>query len=768
MKKLKDSQLEDLNKFLGLNENIKSHLNCMTRFRFEIIDKDKVDVNKIKQLDFVKGTNWSGDQFQVIIGPEVTFVREQYLKLFPENGQTVKPVKNTKTGKIKFSIGKSIKKTLRGFITNVFIPLIPALMAAGMMQALYAILIALGTLQSIESQKIVEQLISPEINIQSKVFFIISDVGMKVVGILVGYNTIRYLGGHPIMAVLIPVVLAGIYLFPATVGINRFELFSVNGFKVSFQSYAGSLLPQIGGGLIYIYLDRFFKLWIPKLVDLVFRHFLAFLSTGLIVFFLVGPLLGIVEFGIYSLFTVIQKIPYGIGIGLFGLGWTPLVLTGMHSALAVAVQSAPEIKEGIGSNLLALTSITSMTTIGTCLAVSIRAKETNMKNLAIGSLFSGAFGVSEPTYYAISMTRPILFLPVILARGLSGLAIGIFDIRAYQPGGRGILGWTAGVTANDPANLWKFIGIMAFACFVCFGLTLVTYKERKSEKKQINNLYSKVLKNLQIIKLKENKDNNVLYVAHKTKTADLPSKEYKTSLEWTKKLITNKDNLDFNIRNNELKIEGINEKLQSENINEKIQKKLQKNLEILEQKSKLLEDKRVSIDFEISDLINKIDPLHLRLENTESYKTRLAKLTKQLINQEYKAKIKKAEKEIIKKNNLDFNIKKSKSKIETINEKISAENVKPKYHEKLNILLDKNKQKLQVLKERQANTSVLINDLMKEIEPIHLEIEEKIKKLFNPLFKNESVESIKKFDNIIFNTVHDLEINYKLIDKLEA
>jgi len=55
MKKLKNSQLEDLNKFLGLNENIKSHLNCVTRFRFEIVDKDKVDVNKIK----ISSNYWS-------------------------------------------------------------------------------------------------------------------------------------------------------------------------------------------------------------------------------------------------------------------------------------------------------------------------------------------------------------------------------------------------------------------------------------------------------------------------------------------------------------------------------------------------------------------------------------------------------------------------------------------------------------------------------------------------------------------------------------
>jgi len=707
-------------------------------------------------------------KFQVIIGPEVSSVREQYLKIFPENGEKAVAPKSVKVEKANFSIGKSIKKTVVGFITNVFIPLIPALMAAGMMQALYAILVSLNALQPIKSSKLVEQLIGSEINIQSKIMFIISDAGMKVLGILVGYNTIRYLGGHPIMAVLIPVALAGLYLFPATVGTNRFELFAIGDFKISFQSYAGSLLPQIGGGLIYIYLDRFFKLWIPKLVDLVFRHFLAFLSTALIVFFFVGPLLGIVEFGIYSLFTEVQKIPYGIGTGIFGLCWTPLVLTGMHSALGVAIQNSPDVANGLGSNLLALTSVTSMTTIGTCLAVSIRAKESNMRNLAFGSLFAGAFGVSEPTYYAISMARPILFLPVILARGLSGLVIGIFDIRAYQPGGRGILGWTAGVTATDPSNLWKFIAIMAFTLLVCLGLTLVTYKERKSEKKQLNNLYSKVLKNLQIKRLKESKDSNVLYVAHKTKLADLPDKEYKNSLEKAKRLIVNKDNLEFNIKKNNLNIETINGKMHAEYLDEKVQDRLQKNLETLQNKTKILEDKRVTTDLEISKLMNKIDPFHLRLENTESYKKRLINLTKETITSEYKTKIKKVEKEIIKKNNLEFNIKKTNSKIESLNEKINAENIKPKNQERLQMLVNRNEDRLAGLKAKESNVNVLINDLMKEIEPIHLKIEDELKKIFTPLFKDETTEAVQKFDNIIFNTVHDLEINYKLVDKLEA
>jgi hypothetical protein len=308
-----------------------------------------------------------------------------------------------------------------------------------------------------------------------------------------------------------------------------------------------------------------------------------------------------------------------------------------------------------GSQLLALSSITSMTTIGTCLGVAIRARDSKMKNLAFGSLFPGAFGISEPTYYSISLIRPILFLPVAAARGLTGVFIGALNVRGYQPGGRGILGFTAALSANAaPDNLLKMIIAMVLMFGICFGLTLLVYQERKNEKRQVKNLPARILKKLKLKKvdrltLDENKQ--VLNLANK-----LANKDYLLINRQVEKLILKKQRLTNKIS----KLEA------------KISKK---------QAIKVKNEKQAS---ELKKIIARLEKTQLELKNN-------------LINVENK-----------------------------------------------------------------------FSTLMNQLENLHLNLEENLKKIFIPLKAKQNLENQTKIDHLIFNTVHDLEINYQLIEKLEV
>ncbi|WP_041618817.1 glucose PTS transporter subunit IIA [Spiroplasma taiwanense] len=67
------------------SSNYDEVFNCMTILRFKIRDTQKVDVEKIKKVDLVKGIIWNGKQLQVIIGQDVYKVKDEVLLLNQQN-----------------------------------------------------------------------------------------------------------------------------------------------------------------------------------------------------------------------------------------------------------------------------------------------------------------------------------------------------------------------------------------------------------------------------------------------------------------------------------------------------------------------------------------------------------------------------------------------------------------------------------------------------------------------------------------------------------
>ena len=73
MKKDYSKSADTLVQAMGGKDNITRVFHCMTRLRFYVKDKNKIDEARIKKLPEISGVNWHQDQFQVIAG--------NYLKL---------------------------------------------------------------------------------------------------------------------------------------------------------------------------------------------------------------------------------------------------------------------------------------------------------------------------------------------------------------------------------------------------------------------------------------------------------------------------------------------------------------------------------------------------------------------------------------------------------------------------------------------------------------------------------------------------------------
>ena len=111
---------------VGGSENIKSAAHCATRLRLIVADRSLADDEKVGEIDAVKGTFFTAGQYQIIFGTgHVNRVYEQIIQL----GIAETTASEAKEAKMD---GKNqVQKAIRTF-GDVFVPVIPALVATGL------------------------------------------------------------------------------------------------------------------------------------------------------------------------------------------------------------------------------------------------------------------------------------------------------------------------------------------------------------------------------------------------------------------------------------------------------------------------------------------------------------------------------------------------------------------------------------------------------------------------------------------------------------
>ncbi|AKU79839.1 glucose PTS transporter subunit IIA [Spiroplasma turonicum] len=444
---------------IGGTKNQSNCHNCMTRLRFKIINKELVDEKVIKKIELTKGINWNGEELQIIIGGEVYKVKDECQKIIDRPNDELVEVKEIKK-KVPF------KQKIMGAITAIVFPTIPVLIGTGVISGIQSILVL--------SKVIVNPAVGQtpmDIDLFSALMYIMSKVGIELVGIVFLCSTVKYFKGDPWFAIWLGVALTSRYLFG-----GGWTLFTVFENPIVIKTYEGTVLPMICTGLMLVFMDRWVKKWMPTSVDIVFRPALVFLSVFIIMLFTVGPFFKIVEQLIAKFVILLGKIPFGIGMGIFAMLWQPLILTGTHVAV-IAVITLP-MQVGDPSAMYASCQIGIMGQIGAVIAVSIITKNKITKQAIFAALPGAIFGVTEPIVYGINLPKIKPFLYGCLGGLVGGTLAGILNVAQYRRTGLGIMSWLGFDIGWGTA-----FGIIAnfVALFSALLITLVFYKDRKLE-----------------------------------------------------------------------------------------------------------------------------------------------------------------------------------------------------------------------------------------------------------------------------------------------
>lgn len=459
---------------VGGMDNIDSVMNCMTRVRIKVLDENKVDDQELRHIDGVMGVIHD-ERIQVVVGPgTVNKVANHMAELsgvklgdpIPHNHNDSekmdyksyaadKAKANKEAHKAKQKNGK-LNKVLKS-ITNIFIPLIPAFIGAGLIGGIAAVLSNLMVAGYISGAWIT-QLIT--------VFNVIKDGMLAYLAIFTGINAAKEFGATPGLGG----VIGGTTLLTGIAGKN-----------ILMNVFTGEPLQPGQGGIIGV----IFAVWIlsivekrlhkivPNAIDIIVTPTIALLIVGLLTIFIFMPLAGFVSDSLVSVVNGIISIGGVFSGFIIGASFLPLVMLGLHHIFTpIHIEM---INQSGATYLLPIAAMAGAGQVGAALALWVRCKRnTTLRNTLKGALPVGFLGIGEPLIYGVTLPLGRPFLTACIGGGIGGAVIGgigHIGAKAIGPSGVSLL-----PLISDNMYLGYIAGLLAayaggFVCTYLFGTT---------------------------------------------------------------------------------------------------------------------------------------------------------------------------------------------------------------------------------------------------------------------------------------------------------
>ncbi|QHK45555.1 PTS transporter subunit EIIC [Staphylococcus aureus] len=459
---------------VGGMDNIDSVMNCMTRVRIKVLDENKVDDQELRHIDGVMGVIHD-ERIQVVVGPgTVNKVANHMAELsgvklgdpIPHNHNDSekmdyksyaadKAKANKEAHKAKQKNGK-LNKVLKS-IANIFIPLIPAFIGAGLIGGIAAVLSNLMVAGYISGAWIT-QLIT--------VFNVIKDGMLAYLAIFTGINAAKEFGATPGLGG----VIGGTTLLTGIAGKN-----------ILMNVFTGEPLQPGQGGIIGV----IFAVWIlsivekrlhkivPNAIDIIVTPTIALLIVGLLTIFIFMPLAGFVSDSLVSVVNGIISIGGVFSGFIIGASFLPLVMLELHHIFTpIHIEM---INQSGATYLLPIAAMAGAGQVGAALALWVRCKRnTTLRNTLKGALPVGFLGIGEPLIYGVTLPLGRPFLTACIGGGIGGAVIGgigHIGAKAIGPSGVSLL-----PLISDNMYLGYIAGLLAayaggFVCTYLFGTT---------------------------------------------------------------------------------------------------------------------------------------------------------------------------------------------------------------------------------------------------------------------------------------------------------
>lgn len=436
---------ESILKSVGGKENVVRAYHCMTRLRLDVKDKGLVNIDEIEKINGIAGTQWNGNQLQIIVGQDVDDLYSVFCKASGINTE-MKIDENLDKTKSKFGIN-----TIFQTMAAILLPVIPALAGAGMIKGIITILTSYCGVDSASA------LIT--------VMTMAGDCAFYFLPFLVAWSASKRFETNTALAIS----LAGVLLYPTmtagnTAGSDPLSLF---GLPIPFPRYYGSTIPIILTVLVLSYVYKWVNKAIPKNLRIVFTPMIVLLIMTPLALIVVGPAANYISTLLVGIFNFL----YGLSPIIAGafIGGTRLfvVMTGMHLSLSTICLGNLSV---MGYDwLLPMHTMGTLALFGACLGVWIKAKNSENKQIGASTAISSFIGITEPGIYGVFVKFKTAMIATIAGGAAGGAIVGLFGGRATSFVNSCILSLPVFMTDG----FWSVCVGMAVSAVVAFVIVMV-------------------------------------------------------------------------------------------------------------------------------------------------------------------------------------------------------------------------------------------------------------------------------------------------------
>jgi len=461
----------EVNKAVG-EGNIQAAAHCATRLRLVLKDPSKVDHAALDNNEDVKGTFEANGQFQIIIGPgDVNKVYAELVKL-----TNVKEA-STEDLKAVAAEGKKVNPVMAFIkvLSDIFVPIVPALVAGGLLMAINNVLTSPNLFGP---QSVVEMF--PNIKDVASIINLLSSAPFAFLPILVGFSATKrfggngYLGAAMGMAMVMPDLING-YGVANAISEGTMPYWNIFGLEVAQAGYQGSVLPVLAVSWILATLEKFFHKKISAAFDYTFTPMLAIIITGFLTFIFVGPVMRTVSDGLTDGLVWLYQTTGAVGLGVFGLFYSPIVITGLHQSFpAIETTLLADVARTGGSFIFPVASMANIAQGAAALAIFVLSKNEKQKSLASSASISALLGITEPAIFGINLKLKFPFVCAMIASGVASVSLGIFHVLSVAMGPASVIGFISIAPKSIP---FFMIGVV-ISFVLGFALTFVYGKKK--------------------------------------------------------------------------------------------------------------------------------------------------------------------------------------------------------------------------------------------------------------------------------------------------
>ncbi|KAA1039470.1 PTS trehalose transporter subunit IIBC [Macrococcus equipercicus] len=464
---------------VGGKENVNAATHCVTRLRLALVDETKVDKVALDKLNLVKGSFAANNQFQVVIGPGTV---DDVYKVFVEETGIGESTKDD----VKAAAAEKMNPLQRAIKTlgDVFIPLLPAIVTAGLLLGVNNVLTAGGLFGDKPLVKMF-----PQLKDLAEIINFIAAAPFIFLPALIGWSAMRVFGGSPILGLVLGLVmchpgLASQYTLgdQDTGELTKIPEWNVFGLHIEKLNYQGQVLPVLIATWVLAKVERFLNRRVHDSIKMLVVGPVSLLLVGFLAFILIGPVALWLGTQITDVIQWIFTRAGWLGGLIYGLIYAPLVVTGLHHMfLAVDFQLMNSNLKGTYLwPILAISNISQGSAAFAAWWLYKRRSMVKEQGLALTSGISGWLGVTEPAMFGVNIPLKYPFVAAIITTGIVGSIFG-----SQQLLGRvGVGGLPGIISINEGFRLTFLLG-MVIAVILPIVLTLIFSRFAQKNNKEV-------------------------------------------------------------------------------------------------------------------------------------------------------------------------------------------------------------------------------------------------------------------------------------------